>query len=310
MSPQPPPDGAQDARRQLIALENTLAGPAFLDRMRQERRARTPLWLAMRDSPVGRELWTARAIQPFRAHSMAEGAILYSGKGRHRRSLRVAFTGRASRMMLPLAAFLQCVPARDWDVLLLADRTYQHYRFGCGSFATSFPGIVAAVQRMSGEYARVMAMGTSMGGLPAARFGLQTGRPAVAFGARPPSDIARLFGRRAAPPAFDPFCACLPQRARDLIFVHSAGHADDSATARRIAERAGGASLSVDGCDGHAVLGQLWGQDRLGPFLSALLADGSRDARWANAQKALRAPALTPRPASPARILLRRIGLT
>ncbi len=82
----------------------------------------------------------------------------------------------------------------------------------------------------------------SMGGMAAIQLALLApGLPAVAIGARRPSDVSRLFSDAAPPPAFEPVCACLPRTARDaLLFVYATDHDVDRVEAEEAAALSGG----------------------------------------------------------------------
>jgi len=135
--------------------------------------------------------------EPYRRLSLASCAVLYSDPGTlpRQKTLAVCFAGWAQRMMIPNVAFLQCLPAADYDVLILRDPATNHFRGGCPGYAATFPGIVQAVGRdlPARRYGAVACFGAGMGGLPAIWYGLMADvRRAVCVSGRPAWDVTRL----------------------------------------------------------------------------------------------------------------------
>lgn len=107
--------------------------------------------------------WSRR---PLGAH-----ADLFTGAGGESqgRTLVVSFAGRAMRLLAPTYGILCALDPRTTDLLLLRDPTRQHYLSGVAGIG----GTIEAVARWADEYARshgyarVVAFGTSSGGIPA-----------------------------------------------------------------------------------------------------------------------------------------------
>lgn len=214
-------------------------------------------------------------LEPYQRCELAADVTLFRGRSRPKgRGLLVAFTARFGRVTIATAAFLQCIPASDWDVLMLRDSAQTHYRRGCAGFADGFPALAERVAAMIPAYDRTVVMGASIGGFPAIRLALaMEWFRGVSFGGTVASDIDRMFHDPFPGLAFDPICACLPQVRRDLVFVHGADHPRDRRAARNFAKITGGRTFGMAGYRGHAVVAELWQRGRLSPFLAALMND-------------------------------------
>lgn len=230
----------------------------------------------MRASNVGRDLAAARALRPYASRAVSGDARFYrnlAGPGQTgARTLLIAFTDRIGSMTMPITSFLQHLPHDGMDVLVLSDASRNHYRGGCRGLGKSMPELRAALGGSVRAYGATMAIGASMGGLPAVRFGLMAGAErAISIGGRPWNDVTRIAGRAPIPPAFDLLCDCLRRKSRNLLFVHAAGHGADRAAATLLAGRTGGRTLGVMGLTNHAVLGHLWMRGAVPHFLATIL---------------------------------------
>lgn len=186
----------------------------------------------------------------------------------------IGFTGLRGRLGIPTACLLERLDARRRDLLLLHDASRSQFRLGCRGLARDLPGLVGAIAVRAGEaaYARRVAIGYSIGALPAAQYGVLAGIDrVVAVGARPRDDALRLARRQAVPTAFDPLCACLASRRRELLFVHAEHHAVDRACAGALARPAGGVAVAVRGQEVHGLIDALWVIGALERFLDTAL---------------------------------------
>lgn len=257
-------------QRALRSLEDDLGPAEFLARIGSD--ATADLARAMAEGRVATDLRGFQQVQSFLRQPFGPDATLFAGRPHATgRRLLVAFAGRLHRLMVPTPVFLQRLPAAEWDVLILRDTRQTHFREGCLGLAEGFPALSARIRDIARPYASATALGVSMGALAAVRLALRLDIRAVAIGAGWPQDVQRLFRREGAPPAFEPVCACLPRRSRDLIFVHPADHAEDARAARYFAAESGGLAYGVPGVSVHGVLGALWSDGRLGPFLRTVL---------------------------------------
>lgn len=226
------------------------------------------------DSDVLRCLMPHRTLQSFIRRYPKQGAWLFRNpETQSGTDLLVCFTGKGNRLGVAITSFLQCVDASRFHVLLLHDRYNTHYRAGLtGGGFREIIRLTAGLVRKNG-YGRVIALGSSMGGLPAIRFGLWPGcSRAISIGGAPPNDAARILGRVSPlPGAFTPLCACLAGARRDLLFVHPDAPGRDRDWARFHSQVTGGRVLCVEGARQHGVLGELSRLGNLQAFLNFLL---------------------------------------
>lgn len=276
----------------LTQLSYILAPQEYLDLAAQARRAGQAERAAlMLDSDVGRDLAGQARLSPYRRVELSADATLYrADSGQPRGHLLIGFCGAVNRMMLPTPIFLQYTDDRRFDVLLLRDPARSHFRLGCAGFGGSFVELVAELRRRFADYPTISAMGASMGGLAAIRFGVMAGVPAVSLGGRPPDDTNRIFARQGCAPAFDLLCDCLPRHPRPLAFVHSAGCVADRRAARAVAALTGGRAVPVPGVAQHNMLAELWLRRDLAPAMDALaaLAQGRDTPAWRAGRRGLR----------------------
>ncbi|MCC6305436.1 MAG: hypothetical protein IT545_09595 [Rhodobacteraceae bacterium] len=203
-----------------------------------------------------------RPPEPFVRTPLGEDALFFRGPGPVAgKTLVIGFAGLRGRLGIPTACLLQRLDARRHDLLLLHDGARAQFRQGCRGLARDFPGLVAAVAARAGApaYGRRIAIGYSIGALPAAQFAVLAGAErAVAVSARPRDDALRLLRGEAVPTAFDPLCACLARGQREILFVHAERHDVDRAAARALAGAGGGVSVAVLGLGNHGVVDTLW----------------------------------------------------
>jgi hypothetical protein len=227
----------------------------------------------LRENETRRFLENQR-LTAFRRVALSDDVTLFRGRrGWRRRSLLVAVTAQLGRMTIPAPAFLQSLPAGGWDVLMLHDSARTHFRRGCAGFAGSFPALAARVAAMAARYRKVVIVGASIGGLTAIRLALKVpGARGVSVGGMPANDIDRMF-REPAHFAFDPLCACLSARQRDLVFLFSDGHRRDRLAAQRYAGMTGGRAFPLMSSAIHGVFAELWRNGRLQEVLAYLTQD-------------------------------------
>lgn len=205
-----------------------------------------------------RRLLLRRPIRRFALIDHGPAVSLYtSGGPRANKTLVTVFTGAASRPGTWMPVFLNAFDDRQHDVLVLRDRSGRHFRTGCTGFADSLPELVDRVADVFGApgYARQVAFGVSRGAAAALGYGRLAGcERAVAVGALPRSDPARLLMGIAMPAAFDPLCDCLSERPVRGIYVHAEGNVADAAFAGDLLAQFGGLRLSVPGTTEHGIV--------------------------------------------------------
>lgn len=255
----------------LARAENRLPPLDFLDlgRMLAARDPELGALFAERDS--ARTL-AAVALEPYRRTELAPHVDLYADPAvpPDRKTLLVAFATTKGRLLIPNVVFLQALPARDFDVLILSDPNADHFAGGLPGFAEDLPGLVRAVARTvePGRYRRHVALGASMGGFPAIRYAILAGADrAVALSGLPAWQINRLqVGRHTE--AYDPICRCTRSRCPDIRAVHAARNAKDRAAAALLAARTGAKVMAARGLDDHNIVAPQWWRGRLRRFLA------------------------------------------
>ncbi len=257
------------AQKRLNAFENEATPLEYLDIMKDE--SHDGLGKIAKSTRTGNFLSKVDAPQAFRREQIASGAFLYR-MDEAIRPLLVVFTGRTKRPMLPVPAFLQFFDARDWNVLMLRDERRLHYREGVEGFASSISDLAPKVRDLAGKNVDVLALGTSMGGLPAIRLQLCGGADrAISISGRFPADAQLLLSAQTVPDPFDPICACLQQKERPLLFVHAAGSVTDAQESALAAGLTGGLTRAVPLTESHGLLGQLWEQGRISEIFPGVL---------------------------------------
>lgn len=184
-------------------------------------------------SDIVREL-RVHPPEPYVQTALAKDVVLYrSGLGGSGKSLIIALCGRSHRMMTSWSLFLQHIPAARFDVLILADRTNNHFNDGIRNYA---PDLLSLVNRVKLDartdlYERVYCFGTSTGGFPALRFGLLADAfRAISISGLFAWPIHRLRSGQHFE-AYDPLCACNRERKSHLVCVHAANSKSDQGSA-------------------------------------------------------------------------------
>jgi hypothetical protein len=228
-------------------------------------------------------------IQPFRRHAVGPGVAFLEGTAPPGapRVLVYAFTGVAQRMMLPLAPFMQGLPADRCDVVVLRDPNRLGFLNGVAGYATDLPSLaarIAAELPVSGHAASVC-IGTSSGGAPALAFGqLMGARLALSLGGLHPRTM-RL--RNAEAPldrfAFEKLRAAAPPPATRLVCAHGEDFHRDCVRSRLLAMTVPGCEvLAVRGVALHGVVAGLFQHNALARFMEEVLLDGvlPADGTW------------------------------
>jgi hypothetical protein len=217
-------------------------------------------------------------IQPFRRRDLAANATFYEGSGPPGapRSLVIGFTGVGLRMMMPVAPFLQALPAERCDVLVLRDPGRAHFMCGVPGYADDLPALAARLgdDLPLSRYADRRCLGASSGGAAALAFGALIGaRLALGLGAAHPRAMTRRAGMAELDPqAFGRLIADAPPGATTLVCAHGEESRRDSVRSRLLAmSMPGGRLLIVRGVSDHAVLAGLLPYKALGRFFDEIL---------------------------------------
>jgi len=146
---------------------------------------------------------------------------------RAKKCIVFAFCGRAQRLMIPTGVFLQLLPRKGVDVVILKDQHGSHFVQGCGEYAADFSQLVTRLARdlKPDRYKSVYCYGTSLGGFVALRCGLLFGTRSISVGGRFPWHVQRLLEGKTLP-AFDLLCACKASDAAEFVCVHGGLEAD------------------------------------------------------------------------------------
>lgn len=213
----------------------------------------------------------AREPMAWRRQPMSTNADLFTSDGNEPpgKTLIVGFSSRAMRLTAPTYGILCALDPRRADLLLLRDPTRQHYLSGVPGIG----GTIEAVARWTDTlaktsgYERVVALGTSSGGIPAVCAALLNRWPRVlASGADQPSRHHHLKNLLAA-------CAPLhPEAGTEVILAYSALRERDKLGASEINGLLPAARQLPDPrFRDHALLYLLQQRGELGAFLNAHL---------------------------------------
>lgn len=155
-----------------IALENRIT-PLELTGL-SNAAARGPFASASKDwiDKLGRQIQRSGKNEPerFYRRRLKPNLYLYAdGTSTFEKTLIIAFTGGAHRLMMPIATFLQHIDAASVDVLLLLRHGDSVYSNGIRGLANSFAGLIDVLEAFlrTSQYKRVVTFGTSSGGVPA-----------------------------------------------------------------------------------------------------------------------------------------------
>ncbi len=223
-------------------------------------------------NPIWPDLRSAWWLQRYATTQVSPNVALYFGGGQPgRRGLLICFSGYFGGMTIPTAVFLQAIPARKWDVLVLRDPTQNQFRQGCKGFADTPSGLARRLRDIARPYAKCVVLGASMGGFAAIRVALALPETrGISLGGIRAFDVQRLCRDPSPGLAFDPLCACLPPEQRDLWFLHGGGHKRDGFNANGYAAIVGGSVVGLPGCEKHNVLEYMWRSGKLKRYLAAL----------------------------------------
>ncbi len=135
-------------------MEATLTPPAFRAAIAAAREAGESAFLEIAEkSPSLTDLAQFDRPEPFVPDVLSPEVTLYRGApDPDGRRVLVVFTGRGHGVTVPLACFLQRLPAAQWDVLVLCDHRLTHFRDGCLGMGASFPELAATVLRLARPY--------------------------------------------------------------------------------------------------------------------------------------------------------------
>ena len=268
-----------------ITLENILA-PAEIRALIDGVRARVvtapePVshWFARWDTLLGTG---QRPVQGYERHEVAPGVISYAAAGsaaeRSERTLVYAFSGEANRLMMPIAMFLQSVPADRYEFVVLFDPSRHFYLRGVPTLGTSLPETIAslATRFPPSRHRRAMSLGTSAGGLAALWTGVALGLArAVSVGGITPWQVLERKQTQAIPlDAFDDLLRERAGRLPEIVLVSGEKHTRDNEKALAMSTLLPARHVTVAGSTHHNMLADAFAAGTLDALLEELLGEG------------------------------------
>ena len=210
--------------------------------------------------------------QAFSRRVLSENVLFYQDHGRETaaKSLLVGFAGDARRLMLPIAAFLQCLDARAWDLVLLRKGPSKRpFSRGVEGVSRHLPSVLNFVKTSiaAGQYQRIVTLGTSGGGYYAIVAAiLLDGAIGVSIGgAAPKTSLGFRLRWRLA------YHRASAKREPAFKFVYSADHEVDRRAATAMQAAFGGKLRPVAGVTEHNALAPLLARGELAEFLNEIL---------------------------------------
>ena len=220
-------------------------------------------------------------VQPFRRLPLSDNVWYFqTGAPPEAKSLLVGFCGNALRLMLPIPVFLQHVPARDFDVVVLRDPSRCFYLRGVPEYAPHLAEVVARLQRdlPCERYSTVRCLGTSGGGAAALVAGTLLGAErALSVGGTHPARLATMLGPSGLKgDEMDALIASLGTTATQRICCFGADNASDAEGAHSLCRALPGARAEpAAGVASHNLLLQLFERGALHAFLETRLLEGA-----------------------------------
>lgn len=273
-------------QRLIISLEMILA-PGEVARLAADVRARgiglpdvVAKWLDRMEELIRRD---GAEPENYVRQSLTEGATFYAAPGapaeRAARTLVLAFTGDAHRLMMPIALFLQNCPASRYELLVAYDAAHAFYLRGIPGLGDTLPATLARLAAMvpPSRYRRAVSFGTSAGGLAAVwaavALGLDRG---VSVGGVTPSEVERRVQTQdLSTDEFDAAIRRCEGRLPQVLLVHGEGAERDARKAHEMSEIVPAQRIAVPGCMDHNVLYELWKRHELRALLDRALGDGA-----------------------------------
>jgi hypothetical protein len=235
-------------------------------------------WLARTDRQLR---GNGRPLQGYVRHELSERAVLHAAPGgeeaRAGRTLVIAFTGDARRLMMPLALFLQHCPADRYEFLVLYDRKRAFYLGGVEGLGEDLPSTIDAIAARVDprRYRRAVSFGTSAGGLAALWTGVALGLDrAVSVGGTTSENAAeREQTETVDTSGFEEAIRRRAGKLPEVVLVSGAENERDVAKAQAMLARLPATTILVPGCADHNVLYKVWERGGLDELLERLLGE-------------------------------------
>lgn len=225
---------------------------------------------------------SGKGAEPYVRTPVAPGATIYAAAAtpeeRARRTLVIAFTGLADRLMMPVASFIQHCPAADYEFLVLFDRSKSSYLAGVAGLGDTLPASIEAMRARiaAAGCRRAVAIGTSDGGLAAVWTAVELGlERAISVGGPTPATLAS--GHRAlqfATSSFEDAIRRHAGRLPEVVYMAGEHERHDLDKAREMKSYLPTTTLVVPGCDNHNTLHYLRRRGELAPLFARLFGGG------------------------------------
>lgn len=200
-----------------------------------EVRDATRAWLSSFTALAG--LRSGETPEPFTCQVLGNDVKFFSnGANPSGKTLLIGMAGQLQRLMLPIAVFLQALPAARADLLLLQDSQRDGFRTGVVGVANNFEDLLSILPRVFkfDQYRRRCMIGTSGGGLPAILAGLAFGADvAMSVGGNSPRDF-RWSGQQA--PIARSLLARASRQTTRLVAVYGVNSEKDRLAAVELSE--------------------------------------------------------------------------
>ncbi|MGV3491251.1 MAG: hypothetical protein ACO1OG_08010 [Devosia sp.] len=221
------------------------------------------------------DLLTREAAQPYLAFDVAPTVVQFSADPteRQQRSAVLVFCAMSSRPLLPISLLVQLFPADRYDLFVIWDPSRLAFRAGVPGLGNSVGSMVDALATLArlSEYRSIYTLGTSMGGVPALRAGLQLGaKRSVSVGGAMFWQLADLFRTPDAPTDGYDLCVCQTKPGADLVCVYAGAAFSDVAAAMQIGHIAPATLRPVRRCAAHNVMYELYQRGSLRHLLGKL----------------------------------------
>lgn len=227
-----------------------------------------------------------RRPQPYVRTPVSPGATMYAAAGTReehaRRTLVIAFTGIADRLMMPVATFLQHCPAENYDFLVLFDRSRRFYLGGIAGLGDGLPASIEAMRALiaSSGYRRAVTLGTSGGGLAAVWAGVELELDrAISVGGSIPDEVAKTEnGHDIDMSGFEEAIRRHAGRLPEVVYLAGEHAPRDLAKGKEMQRYLPTTTLVITGCDNHNTLHYLRRRGELEGLLARLFAERHVDA--------------------------------
>ncbi len=267
-----------------IELIHAPAEIALLAAQVRERRVELPEvaahWLGRMETLL---VGDGRPAEAYVRRTLADDASWYAAPGspaeRAKRTVVIAFTGDAHRLMMPLALFLQNCPADRYEFLVLFDRARRLYLNGVAGLGDTLEATLERIASIAprSHFRRAMTFGTSAGGLAAvwAAVALRFDRAVSVGGVTPAEVVNRVQTQGMSADGFAEAIRANAGHLPEVLLVAGEDAERDRMKARTMADFLPATQIFVPGCSDHNVLHALWSRGELRPFLARLMEPGA-----------------------------------